>query len=251
MIGSKELHHEAKAALKGGAFSRLTIQYLLILYAATAAVELATMLFEDRLIIIRELHIEFFIWSGALSLLLRLFKSAWEVGHQSGALRTGRKQTLSFPVLADGLRQFERFTALLLLKVFFIAVWTMLLIVPGVIAFYRYRMAEKLMLDDPTLSPLDALRKSAELMDGRKKALLYLDLSFWKHYLIIFILEFGVRVAEFLGYPLEGLTLQIGTFCLSTVLLILAEWHELPTVQTAYACFYDHARACKMQADLL
>ena len=127
----------------------------------------------------------------------------------------------------------------------------MLLIVPGVIAFYRYRMAEKLMLDDPTLSPLDALRKSAELMDGRKKALLYLDLSFWKHYLIIFILEFGVRVAEFLGYPLEGLTLQIGTFCLSTVLLILAEWHELPTVQTAYACFYDHARACKMQADLL
>lgn len=53
----------------------------------------------------------------------------------------------------------------------------MILIVPGVIAYYRYSMADYLMAEQPELGPVAALRLSARAMRGRKWALFCLQLS--------------------------------------------------------------------------
>lgn len=53
-----------------------------------------------------------------------------------------------------------------------------LLIVPGVIAFYRYSMADYLLMQNPDMGPLEALRESRRRMLGHKMALFNLQISF-------------------------------------------------------------------------
>ena len=60
----------------------------------------------------------------------------------------------------------------------FICLWSMLFVFPGIIAAYRYRMTPYLLLDDPDLPVLEAIRQSKALMRGRKWELFVLDLSF-------------------------------------------------------------------------
>ena len=64
------------------------------------------------------------------------------------------------------------------LKKLFIFLWTLLLIIPGYIASYSYRLAYYIILDDPDISCMDAIKLSKELMNGYKKDLFILDLSF-------------------------------------------------------------------------
>lgn len=65
-----------------------------------------------------------------------------------------------------------------LLKVIFISLWSFLFVFPGIIAAYRYRLAEYCLLDDPDISALEAIRRSKRLMFGRKMDLFFTDFSF-------------------------------------------------------------------------
>lgn len=65
-----------------------------------------------------------------------------------------------------------------ILKFIFIYLWCLLFIFPGIVAVYRYRLAEYALLDDPEISPLEAIRRSKRLMMGRKMQLFVTDLSF-------------------------------------------------------------------------
>lgn len=68
----------------------------------------------------------------------------------------------------------------------------LLLIVPGIIAHYRYALAQFIMCDYPDMSARQALAESKELMEGHKMELFKLDLSFigW-HILSIATLGIG------------------------------------------------------------
>lgn len=56
--------------------------------------------------------------------------------------------------------------------------WSLLLIVPGFIAVYRYSMADDLLARHPEMGPIEALRESRLRMRGYKMSLFMLDLSF-------------------------------------------------------------------------
>lgn len=64
---------------------------------------------------------------------------------------------------------------LIALKVF---AWSLLFVIPGIIAAYRYSMATYIMAENPTITPTEAIERSKALMDGRKGDLFCLDLSF-------------------------------------------------------------------------
>ena len=64
------------------------------------------------------------------------------------------------------------------LKKVLIILWSLLLIVPGIIAHYRYTMAHFILCDDPDIPAREAIRQSKELMEGHKMELFKLDLSF-------------------------------------------------------------------------
>ena len=65
-----------------------------------------------------------------------------------------------------------------ILRMVMIYLWSLLFFFPGIIASYRYSMASYIIADDPNVSPLEAISRSKQLMNGRKLDLFVTDLSF-------------------------------------------------------------------------
>lgn len=66
----------------------------------------------------------------------------------------------------------------LFLRDLFRLLWGLLLIVPGIIKRYSYRMAPYILADHPELSGKEVLTLSRQMMDGQKWRAFVLDLSF-------------------------------------------------------------------------
>ena len=71
-------------------------------------------------------------------------------------------------LLFKGCSFFGKSVALYLLSSLFIFLWALLLIVPGIIAAYSYAMAYFIMAENPSVRPLDAIRRSKQMMVGQK-----------------------------------------------------------------------------------
>lgn len=69
--------------------------------------------------------------------------------------------------------------------------WSLLLIIPGIIAAYRYAMAPYIMAQNPDIGVMDAIGQSKELMRGHKGRLFWLSLTFigW---VLLSVLTFGI-----------------------------------------------------------
>lgn len=65
--------------------------------------------------------------------------------------------------------------ALIALKVF---LWSLLLVVPGIVAMLRYSMAPFYLAEDPDIGVLEALRRSKATMQDKKLSYMMLQLSF-------------------------------------------------------------------------
>lgn len=59
-----------------------------------------------------------------------------------------------------------------------IFLWTLLLIVPGIIKAYEYRMVPYILSENPEIGYNEALNRSSEMMNGQKMNAFLLDLSF-------------------------------------------------------------------------
>ena len=64
------------------------------------------------------------------------------------------------------------------MKNLFIALWSLLLVVPGIVKTYEYRMVSYLLAENPGMSWKEAIAKSKEMMNGQKWNAFVLDLSF-------------------------------------------------------------------------
>ena len=88
---------------------------------------------------------------------------------------------------------------------FFVLLWSLLLVVPGVVKAYEWRLVPFLLADDPSLGWREAARMSGERMAGQKLDAFWLDLSFIGWWLLG-SLSFGV-LNILLTVPYYGLTL--------------------------------------------
>ncbi len=85
------------------------------------------------------------------------------------------------PQFSDLFSQFNMFGKAFGLRIvtsIFIFLWTLLLIIPGIVASYRYSMAFYIMNDNPSIDIMEAIRQSKALMQGNKGRLFCLHLSF-------------------------------------------------------------------------
>lgn len=60
----------------------------------------------------------------------------------------------------------------------FTFLWSLLFIIPGIIAAYRYSMATYLLAENPDMGIMDAIHESGEIMNGNKWRLFCLQFSF-------------------------------------------------------------------------
>lgn len=119
----------------------------------------------------------------------------------------------------EGFQRFGDSLIAQLLMTIFTVLWTMLLIIPGIIAAISYSMTFFIMADDPNIKPMDAIDKSKAMMDGYK----------WKYFLLNL---------NFIGWAFACIfTLGIGLFWL------------MPYVQVAKAKFYDDINPDKVDRD--
>lgn len=72
----------------------------------------------------------------------------------------------------------------LLLRDIFVALWSLLLIVPGIIKVYAYRMTPYIMAEHPEMSGTEAITLSRSMMNGHKWNAFVFDLSFLGWYLL-------------------------------------------------------------------
>jgi uncharacterized membrane protein len=83
--------------------------------------------------------------------------------------------------IKDLFSEFNRFGdafVLSLLKGLYVSLWSLLFVIPGIIAIYKYAMSFFILLEHPGMRPRDALDASEQMMDGHKASLFWLGMSF-------------------------------------------------------------------------
>lgn len=80
--------------------------------------------------------------------------------------------------LFSGFNDYARILGTMLLMVLYMLLWSLLLIVPGIIKSYSYSMTPYVIKDHPELGFNGAIEESMAMMEGRKMKLFLLDLSF-------------------------------------------------------------------------
>ena len=82
---------------------------------------------------------------------------------------------------------------------FFVFLWSLLLIIPGIIKTFSYSMAPFILADNPNLTSSEALSESIRIMDGHKFDLFVLQLSFFWWY-ILSAITFGIAYIYVVPY---------------------------------------------------
>ena len=149
---------------------------------------------------------QFFPLAGLLSLIIG---GPMALGLVIFSLNISRNQDARLEQIFHGFNNFGISLGAYLLMVLFILLWTLLLIIPGIIAALSYSMTFYILADDNSIGAMDAINKSKKMMDGYK----------WKYFCL------GLR---FIGWALLCiLTLGIGFLWL------------FPYMQVSMAKFYD------------
>ncbi len=78
----------------------------------------------------------------------------------------------------SGFKKYFRALGVYFLQTLFTLLWLCVFILPGIVKHYSYAMAPYIMLDNPDISPLEAIRMSKKMMNGHEWDLFVLDLSF-------------------------------------------------------------------------
>ncbi len=116
--------------------------------------------------------------ASLLSVAISIMDAFLSAGFMLFCLNVARREEAGFGTLFDLFAYFFRFLWLEILTGIFILLWSLLLVIPGVIAAYRYSMAVYIFFDDPEKGTLQCIRESKEMTRGYKGQLFVLDLSF-------------------------------------------------------------------------
>ena len=120
-----------------------------------------------------------------------------------------------------------------------------LLLIPAIwFLSYRFRLVDYLLIDQPGIGAMNAMRTSSQKMKGNVKSLFKLDLSFWWYYLLrtlstsliyldLILVIFGIQL------PLS----DFGQFVMITVAYLGSDFALnyllMNRVEASYALFYD------------
>lgn len=143
------------------------------------------------------------ILSIVASVAVLLLSGPFNLGIHISALDVSRKQPVSVGSLFEGFKSFGDSLALYILTAIFTFLWSLLLIIPGIIKMYSYSMGYFILADRPDLSGNQARKRSMYLMKGHKRQLFCLDLSFIGWYLLS-LLTLGILAFWIYPYHLTA-----------------------------------------------
>ncbi len=113
-----------------------------------------------------------------ISLLYFFVGSVVNVGYARFNLALVDSKEASIGQLFSYFSSWGKGVAAAFLKELYIFLWSLLFIIPGIIAIYSYAMTSYILAECPELSANEAIAKSKEMMKGNKGRLFCLELSF-------------------------------------------------------------------------
>ena len=113
-----------------------------------------------------------------VSVLVWLLSAVLLAGHALYHLGVRRGEEMAYTSLFDGFAFVGKVILLQLIVSVIIALWSFLLVIPGIIAAYRYRFALYNLCENPEISVMEAIGLSTRQTHGYKMDLFILDLSF-------------------------------------------------------------------------
>lgn len=153
--------------------------------------------------------------NAGVRLVLTVVCNIVSYGFVSFLIKSVRKIPAELGDLMNGFPMVLRIIVLELLEALFVTMWSVLLIVPGIIAAYSYRQAMYLLIDNPDMTPMQCIRESKRMMQGHKMELFTLDLSF-----------IGWAILSVFGFI--GMMSQV--------------W-SIPYMETTYVLYYEYLLA--------
>ena len=115
----------------------------------------------------------------AIALVLRIFLfNPLSVGCHRFFRKNVEDPTTQLGTIKEGFGDYGRVFITLLIRDIFITLWSLLLLIPGIMKAYSYRMVPYLVTEYPNLSPTEVLKRSSEMMRGNRMQAFLLDLSF-------------------------------------------------------------------------
>ena len=158
-----------------------------------------------------------FVVSIALGVILGLFNASEDVsgiisevvsllitsmlgfGQISFFLKISRNEDVTYMELFSKTKMVWLYLGISLVSSIIAALWTIVFIIPGIIASIAYSQALLIALDNPDIGIIDAISKSKEMMKGYKMEYFILNLSFigW---IILGIFTFGIGYLWLMPY---------------------------------------------------
>ena len=138
-------------------------------------------------------------------------------------------------------------TILMIIK---IVLWALLLIIPGIIACFRYALAWYVKAENPEMSANACIKRSSELMDGRKWNFVILGLSYFGWFLLAVLpiivasgimgaSRAGLQAGEEVSPDIVSLLVVCGSIFVSVVMFAFVSIY----VAMGKAVFYRDAKA--------
>lgn len=115
------------------------------------------------------------------------------------SLNIARGREARFEQIFDGFKNFGNTVGAYCLMFLYVFLWSLLFFIPGIIAAISYSQVFFIMADDDTIEPMDALRKSREMMDGYKWKYFELALTFFA-LSILCLFTFGIGFLWLIPY---------------------------------------------------
>ncbi len=121
-----------------------------------------------------------------------LLSGAFMVGFYSYYLVIAQEGAARLESLFTGFSRFWKSFGVYFFYMLFIYLWMLLLIIPGIIAAFRYAMAFFIIADDEDCGPLEAITRSKQMMKGYKWKFFCLHWRFFGWSLLAIFFTFGI-----------------------------------------------------------
>ena len=113
-----------------------------------------------------------------LAIAIWLLTTVLQVGYMSYSMKIARAEEADAKDIFNGFYYFGKVLMIHLITRFMVLLWSLLFVIPGVMAEYSYRQVYYILLDDPEKSVFQCISESTHLMRGQRLELFMLDFSF-------------------------------------------------------------------------
>jgi len=118
------------------------------------------------------------VFAIAIAVLMSILGSVVEVGYADFNLALVEQRDARIEMLFGHFSNFKTAFCTRFLKWLYVLLWSLIFIIPGIMASYSYAMTSYILAEDPELTASQAIARSKQLMAGNRWRLFCLQFSF-------------------------------------------------------------------------